>query len=99
MFKRTVAIAALAFTAMTGVAAAQYPPTTQNVLPGGEVRDNSFTNTTVSNNAVVRSSPQGQALPRTGDESMDLTRVGATLVAAGGAVVFIARRRQRTALA
>jgi LPXTG-motif cell wall-anchored protein len=81
MLKRTIAIAALGFAAMSGTAGAQIYPGV-----GGEG---------TTRNPIAPTQVSNESLPRTGDDStMPLARTGLILLAAGGGVVLATRRRK-----
>jgi hypothetical protein len=70
-------------------------PTTTTTEETGVLSETQTPQTPPSTEAAVAAQPPARTpLPRTGNDSMELVRIGLALVAAGGLTVFTVRRRQ-----
>lgn len=81
-----------------GVASVQFTmgnePTTITISGVGPEGEAVVLNVTLTPEAAAAAPTGAGALPRTGEDSFDLGRVGIFLLAAGGATVYAVRRRQ-----
>lgn len=92
MLKRMVLAAVFVIGLWAAPAAAQqYPPTNSSVPPATQAAPEQA--------APVVENPSSGQLPRTGDDTMPLVRLGLGLAAVGGVITAIAAERRRRAAA